>query len=366
MPVKPSPKQISYPEFAVPAPGEKTELAPGVYWLRMPLPFELNHINLYLLEDSDGWFIIDTGLGGSATRNHWRRIFETQLNGKPVKGVIVTHMHPDHMGQAGYLTEHWRVPLYMSRGEYFAARALSSPPTDASQWPVEEYYRRSGLDHASLDATLNNERGFASVVEPITRAYQRLQHGDELRINDQPWRVMIGRGHSPEHACLYNSAQKILLSGDQILPAITPNISVFATEPEANPLADYLDSLPQFKQLPEDTLVLPAHNRPFYGLHERVSYMREHHEQKLDSLLGACQTPTSALELLPVLFKRELNDQQLMFALGECISHLNFLIARGDMERSLSTAGTYHYTATSYPEPVGAEGDEGEEPLLQV
>jgi len=349
--------QVCYPDYLLPQTSDVTLVAEGIYWLRMPLPFELNHINLYLLEDHDGWYILDTGIGDDDTRQAWEKLFKEHLGEKPVKGVIVTHMHPDHMGQAGFLTELWRAPLLMSQAEFLTARALSAPPTDASQWPVKEYYHRAGLDPAALDSAMQRESGFASIVTPLTRSYQRLQEGQLLSILGRSWRVMIGRGHSPEHVCLYCDELKLLISGDHILPAITPNISVFAAEPDANPLADYLQTLQPFTQLPAETLVLPAHNRPFTGLHKRVAYLEDHHQQKLNDLLIACQEEQTALALVPTMFKRELNAQQMMFALGECLSHLNYLCAKGKIQRRLSDKGVYLYLAQT-PAPDAQAWDD--------
>jgi len=335
----------SFPEFDLPAPGETTRLHEGVYWLRMPLPFALNHINLYLLEDTDGWFIVDTGLGGKTTEKHWRTLFDSALKGKPVKGIIATHMHPDHIGQAGFLNDHWKAPLYMTRGEYFGTRALSGPETGASRWSDAEHYRRAGVDEIQIEAAISAESGFGNFITPMPRSYQRLEHGATLKINGSEWRIIVGSGHSPEHACLFNETLNLLISGDQILPKITPNISVYSTEPNGNPLADYLGSLPQFLDLPEDVLTLPAHNFPFIGLHKRVRQMQEHHEEKLQALMAATSKAQTAIELLPVMFKRKLDGSQLMFALGECVAHLNYLMVQGDMERTLE-GEQYKYRAT--------------------
>lgn len=308
----------------------------------MPLPMALDHINLYLLEDDAGWYIVDTGMRGDDKQQYWQQIFDTALADKPVLGVVVTHMHPDHVGQAGWLTEKWRVPLYMTRLEYLQARAMQATPAGLA-WTTEQYLRRLGVSADDINKKRQSNWRFADMIEPMPMAYDRLVAGRILSIGGNDWQVLIGAGHSPEHACLYSPVSGVLLSGDQVIPKITSNISVMASEPEANPLADWLHSLQQFYQLPEDTLVCPAHNTPFYGLHERITYLLQHHEDHMVALEQACVAPQTATELLPVLFKRKLNGSQLEMAIGECVAHLNLLIARQRMTRTLDENGVYQY-----------------------
>ncbi|MGI9283967.1 MAG: MBL fold metallo-hydrolase [Pseudomonadales bacterium] len=335
-------KSLRYPFENTPEPGTIKQVADGVYWLRMPLPMALDHINLYLLEDEAGWYIVDTGMRGEDKQKYWQQIFDTSLGGKPVIGVIVTHMHPDHVGQAGWLTEKWRVPLYMTRLEYLQARVLVGMPGGVS-WTTEQHMHRIGLSAEYIDKVRQSSWGFGDIVEPLPMAYKRLAAGTVLPIGGNDWRVIIGEGHSPEHACLYSSALNVLLSGDQVIPRITSNISVMASEPEANPLADWLSSLQQFFDLPDDTLILPSHNTPFYGLHERVAFLLQHHEDHMVALEKACVQPQTAVELLPVLFKRKLVDSQITMALGECVAHLNLLIARERVSLTLDYNGVYQY-----------------------
>ncbi|WP_334057117.1 MBL fold metallo-hydrolase [Alteromonas sp. S005] len=321
-------------------PGEVIEVAEGVLWLTMPLPFELDHINLYLIRGENGWVVIDTGIGTSTTKSLWKCIFK-QLD-EPIVGVIVTHLHPDHVGLAGWIADKCDVPFYMTQTEYFTARAFAAGRNGATNERDVLYYRRVGLDESMITKLTSGEgNGYSSVVSPIPISYTRLKHGMTLSLGDNEWKVMVGRGHSPEHACLYNEKKNILISGDHILPIITPNIGAYSTEPDANTLADYLDTLPQFKSLPQNTTVLPAHKLPFIGLHERVDTLIAHHHEHLRALLDACEKPRTVVELLPVMFKRKLSSRNMVFAVAECLSHLNYLLNEGCISRTLNEEGVY-------------------------
>ncbi|AXT40802.1 MBL fold metallo-hydrolase [Alteromonas sp. BL110] len=323
-------------------PGELIEVADGVLWLTMPLPFELDHINLYLIRGEGGWVVIDTGIGTSTTKSLWMRIFE-QLDA-PIVGVIVTHLHPDHVGLAGWIADTYNVPFYMTQTEYFTARAFAAGRNGATNTRDVLYYQRAGLDDPMIAKLTSGEgNGYSSVVSPLPISYTRLKHGMTLFLGDNEWVVMIGRGHSPEHACLYNAKKNILISGDHILPIITPNIGAYSTEPDANTLADYLNTLPQFKSLPRNTTVLPAHKLPFIGLHERVDSLIAHHHEHLQALLKACKEPKAVVDLLPVMFRRKLSSRNMVFAVAECLSHLNYLVSEGDISRALNDEGVYTF-----------------------
>jgi len=336
--------ELRYPFADVPAPGAALTVAPGIKWVRMPLPMALDHINLYLLEEEDGWWIIDTGIGLDPTPELWRKVFARELDGKPVKAVLCTHMHPDHVGQAGWLCEEWQAPLYMSQAEYLSAKVYSKMTVDDLSWTTERYLRLAGMDDDYFENMKQNFHGFGSVCTPLPGAYRRLEDSDHITIGGVRWRVIVGRGHSPEHVCLYSAALNVLISGDQVIPRITSNVSVSGTEPEGNPLKQWMASHQKFLELlPADALVLPSHNTPFYGLHDRLRFLVQHHEDHLLALEQACQTSRVALDLLPVLFKRELDGSQLGMALGECIAHLNYLVWRGQLERTEDARGRHQY-----------------------
>ena len=341
-------KTLTYPFAETPAYGTCLEVAPGVRWLRMPLPMSLDHINLYLLEGDTGWTIVDTGIRGAETRGHWETIFASDIfandlfpnkeGGKPVDQILCTHMHPDHTGQAGYLSERWRAPLLMSYGEYYQARVMGTMMRDGGQWQMSDYFERAGVQPDFLERMAETRSSFAPEPEdlPIPSAFIRLADGDELTIGQHRWQVITGTGHSPEHVCLYNKRQKLLVSGDQILPIITSNVSVMPTEPFANPLSGWLASHEKFKAaLPDDVLVLPAHNEPFYGVQDRLQDLIDHHEDRMLVIEENCLDPARAIDLLPHLFKRELDGHSLFMGLGECIAHLHCLMARNRIERTL-------------------------------
>ena len=338
----------------VPGPGQVREIVPGVLWLRMPLPMALDHINLYLLEDHDGWWIVDTGIAIGPTQELWEQVFSEHLQDKPVKAVISTHYHPDHTGMAGWLCEKWRVPFYMTQGEYLSGLSFSRTTQDHFSWTSEQFLRRGGYNAQQIETSRQRFGGFGPYIKPMPTAYRRLVDGGALKINDRRWRVVVGKGHSPEHACLYCGALNILISGDQVIPKITSNISVMGTEPEANPLKQWFKSHDKFlESLPADALVLPAHNAPFHGLHERLRFLTEHHKDHLLALEEACLSGSpTAMDLLPVLFKRELDDSHLGLALGECIAHLNFLHQRGQLERTVDGEGRYCYQSIDSTLPL--------------
>ena len=362
-----------YPHaHALPAAGSSIEVASGVRWLRMPLPFALNHINLWLLRDElssvdgtvQGWTIVDCGIADAATRALWEEIFNTQLDGLPVLRVIATHMHPDHIGLAHWLTTRWSraadaagagfdCRLWMSATDYAVAvlgsRADSSMGGDAAA----DVAARHGLLDANAIAQIRERAGlFASMVPRMPAAYRRLMDADlvpagstEAPAGRHPWRCIAGYGHAPEHIALYNQALGVLISGDMLLPRISTNISVSHHEPEADPLAMFLASLDRLRELPADTLVLPSHGKPFQGLHARIDQLFAHHADRLAEVLTACrQTPHSAADLLPVLFRRPLDVHQTTFALGEAIAHLNALWHQGQLVRRPDAQGVWRFS----------------------
>jgi len=363
---------LEYPFEELPDPGIPREIAPGVLWLRMPLPMALNHINLYLLEDDDGWWVVDTGVSAGPTRALWEQLFTSgALGGKPVKAVLSTHFHPDHTGMAGWLCDEWQAPFYITQAEYLSGLVFGRMSGEHFTWTSERHYIRCGFSEQQVELQKQRYGGMGSMTTPMPAAFRRLVDGQALTIAGRRWRVVVGRGHSPEHACLYCGSLNILISGDQVIPRISSNISVGSMEPDANPLREWIHSLEQFlENLPADALVLPAHNEPFRGLHRRLRHLIEHHEEHLVALEQAClEGEPTAYELLPVLFKRELDEMQVGLALGECVAHLNYLVQRGQLARRLDDDGRYRYRSVddTLPQRLRKHTPRGEEqPPIQV
>ncbi|HET6563813.1 MAG TPA: MBL fold metallo-hydrolase, partial [Xanthomonadales bacterium] len=282
--------------------GESIEIFPGIRWLRMPLPFLLGHINLWLLDDGENWTVVDTGIYTQTTRDCWEKVFAEQLDGKPVGRVLVTHLHPDHVGCAGWLTERYSAPLWMSREEYLLCRILVADTGKPAPEVGLRFYSAAGFPENAIERYEKTFGRFGSVVSVLPQAYHRLQDGMEFMIGVNRWRVIIGQGHSVEHACLFCEKLNLLISGDQILPTISSNVSVYPTEPEANPLADWLRSLRKLaEELPEDVLVLPAHGKPFRGAAVRLHQLVSEHLDGLDKLAGLCRQPIRAIDAFPTL-----------------------------------------------------------------
>ena len=338
---------LRFPVANPPLPGETVPIAPGVRWLRMPLPFALDHINLWLIEDRTGWTIVDAGYASAESRAFWERIFAGQLGGRPVARVIVTHYHPDHIGLADWLCQRWRVQLWTTEKEWLHARVMSQGANDFAA-SRREFARRAGLDPASSELFGEHGKNYRRGVPSVPAAFQRIADGMTIEIGGCQWRVIVGEGHAPELACLYCAEAGVLISGDQVLPRISPNVSVQAHEPDGDPLARYLASLAKLRAaVPAETLVLPSHNLPFYGVHARIDALAAHHQARCEEIVAACVTPHSAVDLLPLLFRRPLDRHQTAFALGEALAHLHYLMARGALDRELGKDGVYRFTRSA-------------------
>jgi len=338
---------LLYPCGEPPEPGTVKEVADGVLWVRMPLPFALKWINLWLLRDGDGWAIVDTGVALEETRAYWRTIIEDVLGGAKITRVFVTHMHPDHVGLAGWLTRKYQCRLWMSRLEYISCRMLVADTGREAPDEGTTFYQQAGWSEDSIDTYRVRFGGFGKGVSRMPDAYRRLSDGETIDIGGREWAVIMGCGHSPEHACLYQKDLSVLISGDQVLPRISSNVSIFPTEPDADPLTDWLDSCRKLRGLvPDETFILPAHNEPFVGVQKRLTDLIEGHEIGLSRILDILDEPKRVVDTFSALFKRPIGPDILGMATGEAGAHLNTLRARGLIDRTVGEDGVARYART--------------------
>ncbi|MCU0881075.1 MAG: MBL fold metallo-hydrolase [Hyphomonadaceae bacterium] len=343
---------LAYPCGEPPAPGTVKQVADGVLWIGMPLPFALKRINLWLIADTfegrSGWAVVDTGVALEESRAYWRSIFDAVLGqGQTITRVFVTHMHPDHIGLAGWICRKFDAPLWMSRLEYITCRMLVADTGREAPQDGVNFYRACGWDEDALDTYRIRFGGFGKAVSRLPDAYHRVSDDDLITIGDSQWRAVHGSGHCPDHMCLWNDERKLLISGDQVLPRISSNVSVFPTEPDGDPMADWIASCHNLRaRLPDDLLVLPAHNEPFTGLHHRLTSLIDNHETALTRLADhLAEAPRRVVDCFSPLFKRPIGGEVLGMATGEALAHLNCLIGRGLAARHQDQAGIWWFSA---------------------
>ena len=339
---------------ATPEPGQAIEVAPGILWARMRLPFQLNHVNVWMLRDEaaadaggpvrQGWSIVDCGIDDEATRAAWQALFAGALGGLPVLRVIVTHMHPDHIGLAHWLCERWNARLWISATDFNVARLASSAAAGFGGPLSAAFMATHGMRSEAVDAVGSRSNYYHQLVPAVPASYRRLLDGGRLQIGDADWTCHVGYGHAPEHMAFHCETARVLISGDMVLPRISTNVSVVDVEPEADPLTLYLDSIERMRAIDAGALVLPSHGLPFKGLHTRIDQLQAHHAERFAEVLAACaEAPLSAFDLVPVLFKRALDLHQMTFAMGESIAHCHALWLVGKLHREIDANGVIRF-----------------------
>jgi glyoxylase-like metal-dependent hydrolase (beta-lactamase superfamily II) len=341
--------KLDYPFETGPAPGtgEAVDVAPGVKWFRMPLGGPLQFINVWAIEDGEGWCVVDTGMQTRDTSQAWRTAFKDALGGRPITRVIVTHLHPDHVGLAGWMTRKFNCRLWMTRLEYLQCRMLVADTGREAPEDGINFYKAAGWDEDTIENYRTRFGGFGKAIYQLPDSYRRVDDGEEFDIGGRTWRIVTGNGHSPDHACLYCPEAKLLISGDQVLPRISSNVSVFPTEPDADPLSDWMTSCAKVKrEVPDEVLVLPAHNDPFHGLHARLDHLINGHERSLDRLEAVLgKEPKRAIDVFGALFARPIGPELVGMATGESLAHINCLIERGKAVAQADADGVIWYRA---------------------
>jgi len=335
---------LDYPFSKRPPNGDVIEVFPNLYWLRMPLPIALNHINLWLLEGDKGWTIVDSGMSNDESKEIWVNLFERLFKGKTLEKLLITHMHLDHSGLAGWLSDYWKVDPYFTEKEYHETQILSKGLEKSQELIALDFYKSCGYDDASIKRYLERVNLRKTLVTPLNRGYKKIENKDTVFLGNTEWEIVIAKGHSPEHACLYSKENNIFICGDVLLPRITPNISVRPFHAETNPLFDWIKSLKEIKErIPDDALILPSHGYPYYGAHKRIDAIIEDHMNKIETLFAFCKEPKNVIEVFPALFVNEINENSLILAVGESLAHLNYLIGEDKMKMKKNNEGINYY-----------------------
>ncbi len=338
---------LTFPHAQPPAPGEVTEVAPGVLWFRLKLPFALNHVNIYLIEDDDGWMVLDTGLATEDGRNGWDAIMTGPLKGQRLSAMVVTHFHPDHVGLAGWLSEKYGLRLQMPRTEYLFHLQARQPERGAREESHRGFYRTHGLAADVTDLVLTRGHGYLRRTTSAPPTYDRIRHGDSCKVGGRDFEILTGGGHAVEQAMLHRRSDRLLFSADQVIAKISPNVSVNPMEPNEDALGTYLTDLRALRAaVGPDVLVLPGHGLPFMGLHERIDELIFHHGERCGLIAESCRKqPLTVADMLPHVFDRELDPHQMGFAFGEVLAHVNYMMGRGELRPDVGNDGTIRFRA---------------------
>jgi glyoxylase-like metal-dependent hydrolase (beta-lactamase superfamily II) len=339
------PSSLTFPFAVPPEPGTLTSVAPGIRWLRLPLPYRLDHVNVYLIENDGDWTIFDTGLGTDIGKETWEAVLAGPLKGRRLKSLIVSHFHPDHVGLAGWLCERYGLELTMPRPEYLHTLLLQFAPADYGEEVFRPFYQRHGLSAEATEIVLSRGHEYLKRTTGVPASYHRIKHGDTLAVGSRQFQVLTGGGHALEQAMLYRPEEQLFIAADQVIARISPNVSVHPMEPGLDALGIYLTSLRAIKaSVSPDVLVLPGHGLPFHGLHHRVEELIAHHGQRCGEIAVACkEAPMSVAEIVPVLFTRPLDAHQTGFAFGEVLAHVNHMLGRGELRLETDAGGVDRY-----------------------
>ncbi|QFT60797.1 Hydroxyacylglutathione hydrolase (plasmid) [Sulfitobacter sp. THAF37] len=335
---------LRFPFETMPEFGEITEVRPGILWTRVPLPYRLDHVNIYLIRDGEGWAVIDTGIQTDAARQTWEHILAGPLKGARITRVIVTHYHPDHIGLAGWLCDRFDAPLLTSFSTFMGCKVISQGASESMTRYNFDFYLSHGMTEQAAGVVAIQGNEYLRRVGSLPKSFLRLLMPDTLEIGGRAFRVITGDGHAAEQVMLYCQDEGLLFAADQVIERISPNISVFADEPNGDPLGHFLRALRFLRaEIPDDVLVLPGHRRIFHGLHQRCAELEAHHQERCQRVLDACAGgPKSIADLVPVLFTRDLDPHQMSFAFTETLAHVNRLVRRGEITADVRDGRIFH------------------------
>jgi glyoxylase-like metal-dependent hydrolase (beta-lactamase superfamily II) len=342
-----APSRLRFPWSEPPASGEAREVAEGIFWVRLPLPFRLNHVNIWLLKEDDGWTVVDTGCATVELLETWEVLLATVMQGQPVRRVVSTHGHVDHIGLAGWLVNRFRAEFVSTFGEWCWARLAHMHDVPGARDAYFRHLVRHGIDDAMAEEMVGNRGTYIDLASPIPGSISEIRDGGRIRFGNRDWEIFVTPGHSFEHASFLDRQAGIWIAGDHLLPKISPVIAVYEMLPDADPLGDYLASFDRFADFDAEMMVLPSHGSPYHGVHQRIDELRRHHAERLDATIHYLDAPKSSFQLSQDMFPHVEGAESVGFALGETIAHINYLVARGIVEKIGPTGGRLEFRATT-------------------
>jgi glyoxylase-like metal-dependent hydrolase (beta-lactamase superfamily II) len=334
---------LTFPHDIPPENGGVMTVAPGLLWVRLPLPFQLNHINVWLIEDGDGWFLIDTGCNTEEINRAWENLFSGVMENKPITRLAVTHGHVDHVGLAGKITSRFGAHYVGTFGEWVWARIAHTKDFPGSNMALHDFLLGHGFEDAQVRNMVQTRSHFIDLSTPVPPAISEIRDGDTIEIAGRPWQILVTKGHAFEHSSFYDPAENVIIVGDHLLPNISPVIAVDEMIPGADPLKDFLESFSRFSDIPSDTLVLPSHGLPYRGIHQRINELRQHHEKRLEATVKQLDKPLTARELAKAMFPRVEGTIGISFALAETLAHVNYLLNQEVIKEDVNASGHYVY-----------------------
>lgn len=333
---------VNYVYSTTPAAGTGMEVYEGIYWLRLPLPLALDHINVWLLDDGDTWTLIDTGPSFRETREAWSGLFDSIIKSRPIKRLVVTHYHPDHIGLLKWLCERCTPDVHMSEPTHAHARRMFTTDFSDRTEVLQSFCQTHDVPNPEFFSGFLSGGMYRRIVSGIIDNFTVIDNGTEITMGGRTWRAIMSNGHARGHISFYCEGSGLLISGDQVLPRITSNVSLFEDDTDANPLEEYLSSLKHIGTLPETTEVLPSHGRVFRGLQHRISEIENSHRERNEKILAICSKPVSTKVMIEKIFERELDDLNWMLAFGETLAHIRYLEKQGRI-RTFLNEGKYYY-----------------------
>jgi len=330
----PSPVSIAFAD--APAAGELREIADGILWLRLPLPYEPGHVNAYLIKDDDGWLAVDAGLFDAATCAIWRQV-QDRLPGNGITTVLATHWHPDHLGAAGWLCEAFGAVLATSESEYLRGLAIQYMPGDEGDSLERGFYLSHGLAPEETELWVANGRRFMHETYRLPPTYRKLTAGSAISVGGRYFGISVAGGHSPEEVMLHDRERGLFLCADQLGPRIAPTMAVLPMDPYGDPLAHFLAGLDTIAvTCAPDDLILPGHEAPFRGVHARIEEVRAFYARRCGQVETACRDGAkTGTELLAALYRRRPGPVWIGFLISEALAYANHLVGRGVLERDI-------------------------------